>query len=505
MAADRPANSGHDLGLMLREVTQPNGVRRLLKSLASQVGGWAMLLDQTGEPVAAAPAPPKDLLPEIEDAIGSVVACRRQSASIELGSHSVWIIAVGQVQPCPILVVAKHGSFPADAVGTVMDAVRLLGLRVWGDGIERKQGEVKRAEALTREAVLHLLMAGHLDGARRVAGALRPELPDRLRVCVVECGAGERDEYADRCFEASGRTAWIVRCPVYDQQLIVLAPAVQDRPESAEFDAVLQELIASGRDVHVGVGPPVALRDTASGYEQAFHAVAMAKHDATRFATFGPATALSALFGRAGQEWAASVLEPLLDFTPERSQDPDGDELLSTLRSWLSFYGKAAAQLKVHRNTVSIRLRRIERILGRDLDDVTAQAILDLALRLLNRSIRPRSGQVPELDDLLDAAPVRQWARTLLSPVLDNDSRLALTTLRTWLGCDARLEETAVALGISVPGARKRLLRIEGILGRSLLNGPSARYDVVLALRALDGRVSAGGDTGAAGHVPGAP
>jgi PucR C-terminal helix-turn-helix domain len=58
--------------------------------------------------------------------------------------------------------------------------------------------------------------------------------------------------------------------------------------------------------------------------------------------------------------------------------------------------------------------------------------------------------------------------------------------LRVWLGNDARLDATASALGISVPGARKRLTRIEETLGRSLLSGPSARYELWFAVRVRD-------------------
>lgn len=67
------------------------------------------------------------------------------------------------------------------------------------------------------------------------------------------------------------------------------------------------------------------------------------------------------------------------------------------------------------------------------------------------------------------------------------------TTLRTWLDCEAQLAGTAAALGISVPGARKRLTRLESVLQRSLLQAPSARYDLWLAFRALEIAEGSGG------------
>jgi PucR C-terminal helix-turn-helix domain len=55
-----------------------------------------------------------------------------------------------------------------------------------------------------------------------------------------------------------------------------------------------------------------------------------------------------------------------------------------------------------------------------------------------------------------------------------------------WPANDSRLSGTADALGISVPGARKRLCRLEQILQRSLLQSPSARHDLWLAVHAAD-------------------
>ncbi|RBL82205.1 PucR family transcriptional regulator, partial [Streptomyces cavourensis] len=59
-------------------------------------------------------------------------------------------------------------------------------------------------------------------------------------------------------------------------------------------------------------------------------------------------------------------------------------------------------------------------------------------------------------------------------------------TLRTWLACEGRIGPAAAELGISVPGARKRLTRLETLFQRSLLRPPSARYDLWLALRARE-------------------
>jgi hypothetical protein len=82
------------------------------------------------------------------------------------------------------------------------------------------------------------------------------------------------------------------------------------------------------------------------------------------------------------------------------------------------------------------------------------------------------------LDVLLAGPEVRRWAEMKVSPLRERDPELYVKTLRAWLVNHARIEATATALGISVPGTRKRLSRIEEILGRSLMSAPSARYDL---------------------------
>jgi DNA-binding PucR family transcriptional regulator len=62
----------------------------------------------------------------------------------------------------------------------------------------------------------------------------------------------------------------------------------------------------------------------------------------------------------------------------------DRPDLLQTLRVYLKcgMSARAAARaLFVHQNTVPYRLRTIERLLGRNLDDVTALSDVILALR----------------------------------------------------------------------------------------------------------------------------
>ncbi|WP_345472634.1 helix-turn-helix domain-containing protein [Actinoallomurus oryzae] len=459
-------------------MTRPDGLERLLRWLARRVSGPAVLLDRAGVPRHAFPGLPEDVIEQASADVERVVNGEARAAAADIGTGVVHIQAIGERTRDAVLVVARPEPFSSATRAVIGDASRLLALRWRAEDLGRRRHALDEAEAHAREAVLHLLLVGELQAARRVAETMGPSLADEIRVYVVEGPPERRDESAAQCDRASGGRAWVVRCPIYTGHVIALAPA----PEPAGvMEGMLRRYAARSSGVAVGRGDTVPLPEMASGYGQAFHALAVARGNAEHYAVFSPRGDLAALIRPRGHAWARGELAPLHDYRPSRVQDPDAAELTATLGSWLDFYGGAARQLKIHRNTLAARLRRIEELLGRDLDDLETQARLHLALRVLDG--RGRIGVAAPLETILRTPDVRHWAEMQLSPLA---SRPLLETLRVWLGDDARLEATAAALGISAPGARKRLTRIEGLVGRSLLNGPSARYDLWFALKVHD-------------------
>ncbi|WP_211293387.1 helix-turn-helix domain-containing protein [Amycolatopsis pretoriensis] len=152
------------------------------------------------------------------------------------------------------------------------------------------------------------------------------------------------------------------------------------------------------------------------------------------------------------------------------------------MTSWLTFDSGARHHLKIHRNTLSARLRVLEDLLGLDLTRVADQSAAWLALRLHAAGIASPDAGAGSLEDLLASPGAVVWARSQLLPL----DPAGIETVRAWLRADTRLPATASALGISAPAARKRLARIERALGRSLLHAPSARHELWLAMRALD-------------------
>jgi sugar diacid utilization regulator len=464
-----------DIGSMQRAVLRPDGSAVLLRWLARRVDGCAVLLSSSGEPVSSFPDCPPDVLRDAAEDIRRVAAGEMAAASIS--GPSRWVRVAAGRRGGPLLLVTSGTPLDPDDGALVAHAAALLELRWSAD-------ERGRAVREIREAVLHLLMAGEagVGYAKRVAGAVKPDLAALVRVYLAEGTPAARDAIAERCETAFGGRAWIIRCPVYRHHVIILSPAGGAREAD---DQILPAIRAACAESSIGAGDTVALRDTAAGYAQAYHALAVARQRADHFARFTAAGDLAAVLGPGARQWAHQALSGLLEYTPARPQDPGGQELRATLRSWLDFRGAAWRQLKVHRNTLAERLDHIGTILGRDLSSLSAQAELHLALQLLHRPGDGETVQPPvTLDVLLTTPGAREWAKMTLAPL--EEDQVLLGTVRAWLAADTRPEAAGAALGVSARGVRRRLERAEERLGRSLTGGPSARHDVQLALRIRD-------------------
>lgn len=509
--------------LLMYRLARTGGSPELLRRLARRAEGWAGIVDGDGTVLQAVAGGVR--WPAHEAADLASVAARELTArgtgsySLDTDERAALLLPLERPSPGrafhdpafhdrshldrtsldrtsgsrgPVLAVVAPKPLPVGLATLMADAVMPLALSWASENVERKRRRVDLAESRGREAVLHLLMTGQLSIAHQVAGALRPRLPDPVRVCVVECSGGQRDEVARICADASGGRTWIVRCPVYARHLILIVPAAEEAREQEAGDGRTLGLAVAGLvdDCVVGVSEEVRLPDTATAYRQAFHALAVARGLPGRHARFGAAPEPALVVGAAGARWADALLAPLHAHLPRRSQDPGSQELSATVASWLAFSSHATQHLKIHRNTLAARLRLVGELLGLDLNRVADQAAVDLALRIRATPTLPRSrsggaAASEDLDTVLRAPGVRDWAAQQLR-LLAGAGPMGEETLRTWLSCEAQLAPTAAALGVSVPGARKRLTRLEAVLRRSLLRTPSARYDLWLAFRAVD-------------------
>lgn len=465
-----------DLGLMQRAVLKSDGAAGLLRWMAQRLDANVALIDHAGNAEQAFPDLPSEVLCGVAEDINRLRT--GECSAVSICGPPWWsrMVRVGSHWSARTLMVTASKPHAPDDSALIAHAAALLELRCSADDHEKAVNQI-------REAVLHLLMAGQVTMANQVAGSIKPILADKIRVYVTEGTIAARKAVTDICQTAYSGNAWIVQCPVYRRNTIIVAPAGSQWDPAGSCG---QFAGADRVDVTIGESDEVHLRDTAIGYEQAYHALAVARHRPGRHACFTETDDLAGVLGREARLWAGSVLSPLLSYEPPRRQDPDSPELRATLRSWLDFRGMAWRQLNIHRNTLIDRIRRLETILGRDLSQLQTQAELHLALRLLSRGAEDLAGPAPELSDLLAEPAALKWAEVTLAPLTGGEGPPLLDTVRAWLATDTRLEATAAVLGISARAVHRRLVRAEQHLGRSLLGGPSARHDVLIALRVRD-------------------
>ncbi|MGW2518414.1 PucR family transcriptional regulator [Streptomyces sp. NPDC001617] len=406
-----------------RELTKQaiaEGPEGLLSALASQVDGWAALYDASGAVVATAPewagrraarlTADVERLRERPAPASSVVGGPENEDRVELhslgtGRRARAALAVGT----------------AAALGTaeryaVHSAIALLTLTT-----ERSRS-LQAAEQRLGAAVLRMLLAGEPDHARAVAGDLYGGLldaPFRMIVAEAASAAGpvrmsvdshapvaggkpaagaDRDplaslaEIVDSAGARAGEAVLVV--PEGDGEgarLVVLAAdggaAVAACGEyAAAVEAARAGASAGGggdeAELVVGVSAPVGPIAAAAAYKQAEQALSVARRRGRVYVEheqLAAGSVLPLLADDAVKAFADGLLRPLY----EHDATGRGD-LVASLRAWLSRHGQwdaAAADLGVHRHTLRYRMRRVEEILGRSLDDPDVRMELWLALK----------------------------------------------------------------------------------------------------------------------------
>ncbi|PWS52092.1 PucR family transcriptional regulator [Streptomyces sp. FT05W] len=129
---------------------------------------------------------------------------------------------------------------------------------------------------------------------------------------------------------------------------------------------------------------PIAV---SAAYKQAEQALSVARRRGRTMVEHEEVAAgsvLPLLADDAVRAFADGMLRPL----QEHDAKGRGD-LVDSLRAWLSRHGQwdaAAADLGVHRHTLRYRMRRVEEILGRSLDDPDVRMELWLALKATSAS-----------------------------------------------------------------------------------------------------------------------
>ncbi|MGX1638610.1 helix-turn-helix domain-containing protein, partial [Streptomyces albidoflavus] len=145
-----------------------------------------------------------------------------------------------------------------------------------------------------------------------------------------------------------------------------------------------QELSACSyhTEEHMGLSAPAGPIAAATAYRQAEQALSVARRRGRALVEHeevATGSVVQLLSDDAVRAFADGLLRAL------REHDATGrGDLVASLRAWLSRHGQwdaAAAELGVHRHTLRYRMRRVEEILGRSLDDPDVRMELWLALK----------------------------------------------------------------------------------------------------------------------------
>lgn len=387
------------------------GPEGLLTALAAQVDGWAALYDASGAVVAAAPewagrraarlAAEVRRLRERAAPASSVVGGPEHGDRVEL--HS---LGTGR-RPRAALAVGTAAALGTAERYAVHAAVALLTLTT-----ERSRS-LRLAEQRIGTAVLRMLLAGEPDHARTVAGSLYGGLLDApFRLIVAESSAaahaaeghgdplGALAEAVESAAARAGEAVLLVPEGGDDggndrARLVVLAAdggaaagacaryAAAVEAARAGDGAPESRTAAGGKgELVVGLSAPAGPVAAAAAYRQAEQALSVARRRGrvcVAHEQLATGSVLPLLADDAVQAFADGLLRPL----HEHDAHGRGD-LVASLRAWLSRHGQwdaAAADLGVHRHTLRYRMRRVEEILGRSLDDPDTRMELWLALK----------------------------------------------------------------------------------------------------------------------------
>ena len=360
----------------------------LIRRLARELDGWALLLDASGGVRHAEPARARGRAPGLAPELARL---RRTPDSPE-GASSVALSGEdGQVvvqaigpggRPRGFLAVGTADPLPPAAHTIVGAAVSLLTL----------QSESPRASRPLRAA-----LAGLLLGAGPAAGAADTALPDPpVRVLACAGGPGvldalDTDPAGERCLAAplrDGTCAVIVPDRLADQvaELAGASGPVGVSDPAGDLDALdgalvqAERALAAARRIRPGSGDRFGrTKGTASGApagERSGGPHAVPRHPVLRHADLPGQSLLGLMDPGPARGFAEALLAPL------RAADPS---LITSLRAYLAANGQgeaAARALGVHRHTLRTRVRRAAELLGRDLDDPGVRAELWVALAI---------------------------------------------------------------------------------------------------------------------------
>ncbi|NEB58051.1 PucR family transcriptional regulator, partial [Streptomyces griseus] len=259
-----------------------------------------------------------------------------------------------------------------------------------------RSGSLQGAEQRLGAAVLRMLLAGQPDHARAVAGDLYGGLLDApFRLLIAEAAVPAGSELLTETMEAAAARSGEALLLVPEAERVVVlaadggaAVAACAAYAEAQDDRAPREGGAEDSDVVVGLSAPSGPIAVSAAYKQAEQALSVARRRGRALVEheeLATGSVLPLLADDAVRAFADGMLRALYEHDAKGRGD-----LVASLRAWLSRHGQwdaAAADLGVHRHTLRYRMRRVEEILGRSLDDPDVRMELWLALKTTEAAV----------------------------------------------------------------------------------------------------------------------
>jgi sugar diacid utilization regulator len=205
-----------------------------------------------------------------------------------------------------------------------------------------------------------------------------------VQVYLIEASAATRDSLVDAYREALSEQALVIKCPAYNDHVIVLAeaPAGTGNVEVATRLRQLRDPNRDSRRLLLGESRPTLIDRTSRAYGEALRALVAARSLPRYAATYRPSSLdLTQLLGADARRWAAQFLRPMFQLPP------GSRTMTAAIVTDALLFGtaEAARMTGVHRNTVTSHLKEVGRRMELDLGRYPARAALVLALNLDRR------------------------------------------------------------------------------------------------------------------------
>lgn len=367
-----------------------------------------------------------------------------------------------------VLVLHPAPTVPADHVGLVATTTAAL-LEVRG----QRAAELRAEQMRLHTTLLRLLLAGHTASVTNTVSASGLTHATLYRLTGPDVPTAHQVLWRAARPSLAGHGGSCALIGEVDGELLVA------ELHHGSDDGRILRLVSRVSERHgllAGLAGPLPLAEMPTAHADA----AAARHSATPAHRIVPADAVGTpqLAGLLPPgpytAWARSVLSPL---TPEHRH-----LLLVRLRTGSA--PRAAAALGLSPGTVRTRLRGLAALLGADLDDITVQAHLLLALRAPTRGDgQAESEGQARLETLpggiLDTEAARAWAAGLVGG-LEPHLRIALAC---WLRHHARTAPAATELHVHRTTLTAWLTRCAERLGQNLTDA-TVRAELHLALEA---------------------